>query len=322
MNLFIVPIIMWWTYYVVRLFNHARDEQFLKMPWMYLWLAGYNVAWCYTLNHFWVLERLESSIFSFTQFPIASLLFVSVYLIQLTSFLWMVQRAFTQLLRVVFLVLVTIYAIAVGAHLTQLPYVTLYRIDIILIYISTLMGGFTLLYILRKQIRFPASHIEFAHLCWFSMFCILSSIGLGLITLNAVAGLPDNLTVVETPLQAIGYSLNALAMASLMILTGPDTWLYRSIYPYRLWQYHKLLQMKDFILHHIEIDPIITHSSSEKPLNIEIAIHETMVTVLDYYPYLLGNDVLRNNLATIEANSQDLETMLFKITRLRLPAPD
>ncbi len=87
MSIFVLPIIIWWTYYLFRLYNHAHDEQFLKMPWLYLWAAAYNTGWCYTLIHFFVLENLDTSFFGFVEFPLASFLCASLYFLQIISVL-------------------------------------------------------------------------------------------------------------------------------------------------------------------------------------------------------------------------------------------
>jgi len=108
-------------------------------------------------------------------------------------------------------------------------------------------------------------------------------------------------------------------MGTMMIVTGQDTVLYRSIYPYRLWQHYKIRKLKGFILTHIEIEPITALSQAVKTTSLEIAIHETLITILDYYPYLQDNDDLLQSIRKIEATSQDPEAMLFKLTRLKLP---
>lgn len=318
MIIFVLPIIIWWIYYLVRLFNHAHDDEFLKMPWLYLWAAAYNTGWCYTLSHFFVLERLEVTLFGFSRFPLASLICASLYFLQNVSFLWVVKRHFTKLLILTLVILGMMYGVVLVAHISPLAYTTRYRYDVILIFISSSIAGLTLFFTLRKEIRFPSTHIGFAHIFWLTIFWLLSAIGLALIALNAVLGLAGDKVAVETPLQGIGYMCNALAMATMMIVTGHDTLLYRSIYPFRLWQYHKLLKLKDFILQHLEIEPIIAPDTANT-VSIEIAVHETLIAILDYYPYLLNNEALQLNLRTIEANAHDLESMLFKITRLKLP---
>ncbi len=217
------------------------------------------------------------------------------------------------------MILGILYGIIFVIHLRGLSYTNLYQYNVILIFIGCSLAGITLSLMLRKSVQFPTSHIEFAHLCWLTIFWLLASISLSLIALNAVLGLIHNEVVIETPLQQIGYLLNALAMACMMIVTGPDTLLYRSVYPYRLWQYHKLLRLKDFILQHIEIEPITIVTDITGSTGIEVMIHDTLVTILDYYPYILDYESFRLALEQIEGNTQDMETMLFKMTRLKLP---
>lgn len=319
MSIFILAISIWWIYYLTRLYNHMHDPEFLKMPWVYLWFSAYNIGWCYTLLHFFVLSELDQITISFIQFPLVSLIFASLYFFQEISFLWLIKRRVTLAISVTISVLAILYLSIVIIHFLDFPYETLYRVNVLLIYMSTIVAGTCLLHTFLKQVSMPRQYIRIAHLIWYGIFSCLSACATAILGLNALLGLLGYVTDIETPLQMIAYSINAVAMLAMMVLTGPDTLIYKSIYPYRRWQYYRLLKIKQYILANLEIETLALPQELELSQSLDTQLDQTIITILDYYLYLPEDTPLLKQLMTIENSQAESDAIIFAITGLKLP---
>lgn len=319
MSIFILPICMWWIYYLTRLYNHMHDPEFLEMPWVYLWLSAYNMGWCYTLSHFFILQDIDQIIVSFIYFPLVSLIFASLYFVQEISFLWLIKSRLTVPLKLTFAVLTALYLSVVIIHFSEISYQTLYRINIILIFISTIGAGACLLHTFLKQVDIPILYIGIAHLIWYGIFTCLSALATAIFAFNALLGLMGYVAEIETPLQVTAYMVNVVAIFSMMILTGPDTLIYRSIYPFRRWQYYKLLKAKQYILANLEIKTLGLPQELELSQNLDLQVDQTLITILDYYLYLPEDNPLIKQLTNIENTQTQSEGLIFAITSLKLP---
>ncbi|MEM9954336.1 MAG: hypothetical protein AAF846_22185 [Chloroflexota bacterium] len=318
MYVFIVAIIFWWVNFVVRIVSHSRDPQFWRMPWMYLWLNAYIIGLYYMLSHYFILVQLESIIHPVVEFPIVSFVANILMFLHLFSSLIVIQREISINFTTTYILLIVLFCLILANHLLSNSNVDLYRRNSMIIFTSMIVAGGNLFSSLLRHNILPRNQIELAHVMWYLLCAFCISLGHGLIALNSIEGLLRFTQVVETPLQTVGYALNMVSMFALVIMVQPDDILFRTLYPIRLWQLHRLQRLQRFIQRNIHPMEFIRNNQEEQTNQLDARIHATVVAILDYYPYLEVTDPLRRKLWQIEQNAYDLEDMLWHIIRIQI----
>ncbi|MEO1288304.1 MAG: hypothetical protein AAFV93_11090 [Chloroflexota bacterium] len=316
MLLYLSVVIIWWLNFTIRLLNHARDEQFWKMPWRYLWISTYLLGWIFLLSHHTIVSFIDLTVLVNPSFPIMQFIHTTVVFLYIAISLYVINDTSSYNFRLSFIGIIIIYALGISLQLNTTSYQSLgWQLDV-LNYSLLIIGSINGATVYWKQYRLPTNSIEIAHALWYLLFVTFLGIGYLIFSINALLGLTEFFGGFKPELQRIAYTLVAWSIIFLMIMVQPDDVLIHTIYPLRQWQYQRLKKLKRYILSHLneKRQPL---AFQDEHLNLDGRIYETMVTILDYYLFLEEEDIYRHQLTNIEAQrlpSDDMTWALFFLT--------
>lgn len=283
------------------------------MPWLFLWLSAYNLGWVYFLNHYFVLDYLDLYVLSHVDYPIVSWIMVSLVFTYLISGLFVIGKL-NRIAIICVLCLVGIYIIALINLSRDHPYTTIYWRNTTYIYSAMFIASVSIASIVHKKRQYPRNNIELAHMLWYLTYALFFGTANGLMSINGMLGLNGYIDTPENTLQIIAYFCSMLSMLAMGVMVQPDDILYRTIYPIRLWQLHRLQRLRNAI--HLKVKTKTEMSKVITTGNLDTRIHDAVVTILDYYPYLDDDNALRNCPSDIEASAINLEDIVQKMIRI------
>lgn len=286
------------------------------MPWLFLWISAYILGWFYFLNHFFILDYLDNTVLISTNFPLVSIIFVSLIVAYMVGSLQVLEIHFSKRFVFTRIVITLIYISALINHFRIQPYVELYWQNSIVVYVIILIASISLYGTTWKYRQYPKDNLELAHMIWYGIYATFFGIANLLIAINGARGLLGFIIIPENSLQYVAYTCNLIGMVAINIMVLPDDILFHTLYPIRIWQYQRLrtlgMKIHHDIKHKKNIFPI---SDSENDLDTQI--HQTLISILDDYPYLDKDHDLRNQLWQIEQSSADFEELLWQILRIK-----
>ena len=299
-------VIIWISYYCVRLIQHSHNFVFLKMPWLILWVNGYVFGWCYILNNYSLQIHLQRALLPLTVFPITIIAKLVVY--SLVYFLFFYTLRFYSpyhkawYREAILITSLGMSCIVITSLWSQSqPFHILFWVGDLLLFLNAMLALVMLLQVSQRFNNRVIPTIEYIHLVWFTGCVLFAGISLTFTFISAVDGLMTQRLFVRDNWLEMGYITYTFALICMAILTSPDEFLYRTAYPLRLIRIRKLNRLYFYILSSILVSERYPISPYRMGQNAEYAIYERVISILDMYPFLDSNNDIFQQLKQIES---------------------
>lgn len=310
--LFLFIIVLWWINFTIRITQHARDDQFWYMPWSFLWMSAYLLGWLFMFSHSDIVARFDHVLLSNIDFPLGHFLHLTFVFVYIASSLVVITDRSTLNFRRSIDLLTLTYLIGYGLHFITNDYLMLGWQVAIVNYTFMVIGYVCANIDYRRRHRFPSNSLEIAHGIWYALFSTCFGVGYFGLAVNGFLGLSGVFGGYQPSLTSFAYASIVFGIIFLIIMVQPDERLMRTLYPVRFWQYQRLQRLKVYILSHLdpERQPL---AIEDIYLDLDGHIHETIITILDYYLFLDDDDDCKQHLWEIESRNLSLDEMSWQM---------
>ncbi|MCB9460143.1 MAG: hypothetical protein H6670_10885 [Anaerolineaceae bacterium] len=305
--------IVWWSYYVSRLLGHGRDPQFLRFPWLMLWLSAYLTGFGYLFNSYYVLQRLDTIVLPQWNVPFAMIARTSLYFFVAALYTISLKKLLhVTLVRITFVSLLLAEALNLSLMiiLQNTPYSTIYWCSHLIIFFGNI-PAFVVLGTAGGNTQMM-SDIALAHHFWQSLLqfflfaCVIFNV------LAAIYGLSLQASNVYSIWQILAYGCSSISILCLAIVTAPDTWLYKTLYPVHVIRYRKLHHLCLLIARELEI---VEPNFTTKEGDIHVRIHAAVIYVLDNLPFLNNESLLKKQITSKMQGHEDLQQIIVNLSK-------
>lgn len=312
----IVIVFLWWTYYIRRMFNHAHDDQFLKHPWLTLWLSAYFVGLAHTLNSYYVQSTLEATLFEFTDVPLIAIIKLALFVF-IPYFNMRLMRPYIgdRRLKVVGLLITAGFMISttVLLLLRSEAYEVVFWSGNIAIVICSLpigLGSSATLGLFDKT-----DDLSLVHLLWYGVFHIFAMLALLASAFSGLIALSSNGSEIYTMPQIVSYLLGAVSLFGLAMMTSPDTIIYRTSFPIKLWRYFRLRRLTRAIV--LELGLSLPTQNSLHIERIDETLHQEVIWIMDALPYLSSDSQLRQQIEHVMKEQLSATELITSLTDVK-----
>ena len=299
-------VIIWISYYCVRLIQHSRNHVFLKMPWLILWIIGYLFGLCYIINNYSAQIYWRHALQSLTDFPITVIIKLIVFS-SVTFLFFYTMRFYSPFDKALYgeVIVINLLSISciivISLWMQSVPFRILFWVGDILLFVNGMFALAVLLHLFKQSNNKVIPSIEHIHFIWFIGCNLFAGVSLLFTTISAMDGLVTQRLNVRDNWLELGYMTYTLALICMAVLTSPDEFIYWTGYPLRLLRIRKLNKLYFYILSSISIPERYPLSPYRIGQQTEYAIYERVISILDLYPFLDSNDDVFQQLRRIES---------------------
>ncbi|MCA9886137.1 MAG: hypothetical protein KC708_24360 [Anaerolineae bacterium] len=306
--------IIWWFYYLSRLLQHRRDPQFLRFPWLMLWLSAYLTGFGYLFNSYYVLQRLDTIALPQSDAPLAMIVRTSLYFFVAAIYTISLKKLLhVTLVRITFVSLLLAEALNLSLMITlqNAPYSTIYWCSHLIIFFGNIpafvvlgtAGGNTQMNDIALAHHFWQSLLQF-----FLFACVIFNV------IAAIYGLSLQASNIYSVWQILAYGCSFLSILCLAIVTAPDTWLYKTLYPLHVIRFRRLQHLCLLIARDMEVvEPNFTIEEDD----IHVRTHAAVVYMLDNLPFLKDDSHLKEQLSSAIERNQDLQQIIVHLSSIK-----
>jgi len=290
---FVLPLsLVWWIFYLPRLFNMIRRTTIFKMPTFYLWIMAFNLGIIFILHNY-TLEAQLHAYFVGTNLPVISLLKVSLSSGFITYGYLLVVRRYTEfdVPRIIDLIMLSYIVLMIAFNLLAYPRVPYVQIQIVsncLVSVANLSAAMSLIPMTRELLQRQKNAVREAHHLWFLAFLFFSSTGATLYLIDGIHKLLTNAQHMDTSLYVLAEICRCAYMFSLAVLIGPDRYLYWIFYPVRVRTFFQLKRLCT-VVYQIAGETIPYNIPEPRPFTLssaELGIYRMFIAIMDALPAL------------------------------------
>ena len=311
-QLYFLCAIIRWLYYLPRLYQHAHDPQFLKNPWLTLWLGAYLTGINYMFNSYYILTELEHAWFPNTHIPLANICRIILFLS--VSFMYLInlqQTSDQSHLWVPMLSLAVAAGVAIGLQflIQDNTYLRNYWLGTL----SVILGAVPATIVLNNSAQLPKemNDIRLAHFIWHILYQSLLSLGALMSFIAAIYGLASNLTDPYSLWQVLAYGFSALAMITLAIVTLPDNLLIKTLYPVHLIRYRRIKRISDDVARELGMHPQAFSG------DIQSKEYAAIVFLLDNEPFLSEASEIKQQIQETMSGTNDVGELVRRLYTIK-----